>query len=223
MNKSPNKATAKRSSDSGEEVVFKKLKFDKESILADLSFKKRTIAKNDDYVTAGQTPSEAETEIDTESVPRLLADNVAIKYGFKDANDKKPAGEGTEKKVLRDEIASSEMMSGRSTEGRKIIKLVMRFVWENTENEANESSTHNRPVSRRRAIAVATPRIDAPKSTPGLNMSATKQQVEKEIATKEATKAGKTPSSYLESPVSPKNSPDVRSSASDSLFALKIR
>jgi hypothetical protein len=120
--------------------LLKKLKFDKESILAELNFKKRATSKNDDNVTTGQTPSEADTEIDTELAPSLLADNVAIKYGFKDADDKKANNDGA-KEVLRDEIAASDMMGSKSVEKekRKRIKSVIRFSWENIENETNET------------------------------------------------------------------------------------
>ena len=136
FNKTQSNVSLKRTNDSDEEPGFKKLKFDKESILADLNFKKRTSFKKDGYVAAaGQTPSEADTEIDTESVPRLLADNVAITYGFQDASDKKAADEGAEKKTLRDEIAAPGMMGVRSVEKRKSIKLVIRFPWANIENE----------------------------------------------------------------------------------------
>lgn len=128
VNKTQSNVSAKRGIDGGEEPGFKKLKFDKGSILADLNFKKRTVSEKDGYVAAGQTPSEADTEIDTESVPRLLADNVAIKYGFKDAADKKAADKGAEKKLPRGEIAASDMMGSGSAERRKILKLVIRFL-----------------------------------------------------------------------------------------------
>lgn len=109
--------------------MLKKPKFDKESILAELNFKKRATSKNDGNITTGQTPSEADTEIDTESVLSLLSDNVAIKYGFKDVDDKNANDEGA-KEILRDEIAASDMMSGRSVEKekRKRITLVIRFL-----------------------------------------------------------------------------------------------
>jgi hypothetical protein len=65
---------------------------------------------------------------------------------------------------------------------------------------------------------------NAPKPIANLNMSAVaKQQVEKKMASQDTPKVGKIPSSYLESPASPKNSPDVRSPAADSLFTLKFR
>jgi hypothetical protein len=222
FNKTQSNVSLKRTNDGDEEPDFKKLKFDKESILADLNFKKRTSFKNDGYVAAGQTPSEADTEIDTESVPRLLADNVAITYGFQNASNKKAADEGAEKKSLRDEIAAPGMMGGRSVERRKSMKLVIRFPRGNIENEANESTTHIRPVSRRWAVAVSGTNVNFLNPATNLDMSATKQQAEKKLATEETPKMGKTPPSYLESPVSPKTSPDVRSPAADSLLTLEL-
>jgi hypothetical protein len=205
--------------------LFKKLKFDKESILAELNFKKRETSKNDSNVTTGQTASEADTGIDTKSAPRLLADNATIQHGFEDATDKKADDEGV-KKVLRDKIAASDMMGSRfvEKENRKHIKLVIRFSWRNIENKTNESSTHTRSIRRVWATAPGSTNTSDLNPAANLNISAaTKQQVEKKMTTQETPRVGKAPGSYLESPLSPKNSPDVRSPATDLLLTLKLR
>jgi hypothetical protein len=161
--------------------------------------------------------------MDIESVSRLIADNVAIKYGFKITADNK-ADEGGQK-VLRGEIAACDMMDGRfvEEEERKRIKLVIRFLLEHIGNETNDGSAHTRPVRREWVTAPGNVSTSTPNPAAKLNMSAVTKQVEKKMATKETPGAGKIPSSNLESPISPKNSPDVRSSAADSLLILKLR
>jgi hypothetical protein len=192
---------------------------------------RRTSFQKDGYLTAGQTPSEADTEIDIESVPKLLADNVAIKYGFDDAGQREAADIDSGKKPFRDAIVGPEMLSDISMERPKSKKL-MRFFLGKVENEANESFTYTRPIRRQWAIAVSAPKPaeNVAASDTKINtqkpailiMSTASQQDSKEIAIKESTtKLEKTPSNYLESPISPSHSPDVRPPAADLLLTWK--
>lgn len=233
----------KRGSDGGEQPCFKKLKFDKESILADLKFRKRTSAQTDGYLTAGQTPSEADTDIDIDSVPKLLAENVAIEYGFKDACQKKAAGltqkqatyVAAREQEFCDGMAAHASLRGRPVEKQEPRKLWIRFFQGDIEIKADEGSTYTRTVRRQWVAARRDPvdaeeapasgvTINTQKPAATLKMEAAKQQVSKEFAIEETTtKAEKTHRNVLESPISPKNSPDVRSPAADSLLALKLR
>ncbi len=154
-------------------------------------------SQKDSSPATSQTPSEAETDIDIESVPKLLGDNVAIKYGFDEDGDKKAISKEGEQKPPRDAAAAGELAVDKSVNRPKRVMLVIGFLCEKIENEANESSTYRQV---RQALAYDSGNI-APYACPSLTLSATKREAEKKR---------KAPGSYLESPASPKHSLDVR-------------
>lgn len=240
-------SSIKRESVCGEEVHFKKMKFDKESILAELKFRKRISPQTDGHLITGQTPSEADTDIDLDSVPKLLADNVAIEYGFKNAGQKKaavltpkPAAYvAARERGFRDEMAAhaslNASLGGRFMGKWKPRELLLRFFQEEIENKPDESSPYTGSVLKRWVAERRDP-VDAEKAPASgvtinsqkvaatLKMEAAIQQVSEEFAIEESTtKAEKTHRNVLESPISPKNSPDVSSPAADLLLNLKLR
>lgn len=95
--------------DGAEESLQKILKLDKASLLADLGLGISAIQKQNPRL-ATDTSSEAETEIDIESVPKLLAENVAIVYGKDDIDQKKALDKKTEQKSVDNKVRETRIL-----------------------------------------------------------------------------------------------------------------
>jgi hypothetical protein len=122
LNTSKSNTCAKRTSDDAEEPPFKKLKFSKETLLAELKFVKRPSPQKDGHPVTGETLSEAETEVDEETKCKLSGDNVAKKYTFGEGSKIKSAGEKGEKKSLLDATEAHKLLVARSINRPKHIK-----------------------------------------------------------------------------------------------------
>jgi hypothetical protein len=122
LNASKRNTCAKRTSDDAEEPPFKKLKFSKETLLAELNFVKRPSPKKDGHLATGETPSEEETEVDEEMKCKLSGDNVAKNYIFGEGDKTKSAGEKGEKKSILDATGAHKLLVARSVNRPKHTK-----------------------------------------------------------------------------------------------------